>query len=120
MRAIGRVFCELESAYDPTSLPNFLARTSPFDVVLPPLSNSSRQILVPYVKVLFRPVSNFCNGMAYKYMETDDPGVSFQEVDLEVCGALVEHLRHIEQTETDMLEEMNEKLDMVREYNLRI
>lgn len=120
MRAIDRVFCELESAFAPTPLPLFLARSSPFDVVLPSFSDSSRKMLVPYIRVLFRPVSNFCDGMAYKQMETDDPDVSFQEVDLEVCAALVEHLKHIGQTETDVLEEMYKKLDMVREYNLRI
>lgn len=61
---------------------------------------------VPYIKVMLRPVSDFCPGMAWDQMETDDETVPEQEAHFEVFASLVEYLEKEGETAESTLEDM--------------
>ena len=103
MRGKGTYFIVNE----PASIPPYYIGRSDYDPTIVVIPSSPRpERPVPYIKVILRPGPDFCPGMAYDQMETDDLSVPEQEADFEIFPMLIDYLEAEGETPETTLESM--------------
>lgn len=102
MRGKGNYFIVNE----PASVPPYYTGRPDYDLTTVVIPSERPGRPVPYIKVILRPAPDFCPGMAYDQMETDDLSVPEQEADLEIFPMLIEYLEAEGETPEATLESM--------------
>lgn len=101
MRAIDHVFYREEEIDLPSYRPAFQV-PSEYNVTTS----------VPCIKVALRPVSDFCEGMPYENMESDDKTVVERTIDLQIYPVLIKFLEKEDQTTSETLEDMHRAMGL--------
>lgn len=101
MRAIDYVFYREEEV----GLPPYILRPS-FQEEVPFLSEYNAVVSVPYIKIVLRPVPDFCDGMSYDSMESTHTEIKERIIDLQVYPGLIKFLEQEDQTSSETLEDM--------------
>lgn len=87
------------------SLPSYTYRPI-FQEGVPFLPECNATVSVPCIKVVLRPVPNFCDGMPYESMESAHTEIKERIIDLQIYPVLIKFLEKEDQTASETLEDM--------------
>lgn len=104
MRAIGHVFYREEEVDPPLYIRRHVYKVLP--------EERRTVVNVPCIKVVLRPVPDFCEGMPYENMESDDKTVVERTISLQIYPVLIKFLEKEDQTVSETLQDMHKTMGL--------